>query len=222
MPQLLLILFYAGCFLLSLPLHDPQRVAAASPPISFSFDFTNKTSYNAQDLLSTTPVASFDTRFTFNITLVPRRNKGDGLAFFLVGYPSVLPLDSYGGAFGLMSGTTLQANGENRFIAVEFDTYNNTNFEPGQTMDHIGIDFNSVKHSVNTTNLPEFSLNGTMTASINFNSSTRMLVARLYFDDRPSMKPVEVSVQLPHPDTLLPPKVAVGFSAATGTGMELH
>ncbi|XP_044959736.1 L-type lectin-domain containing receptor kinase IX.1-like [Hordeum vulgare subsp. vulgare] len=266
MPQLLPILLYAGCFILSLPFHAPRRVAMASPPISFSFDFTNKTSYNSQDLLvqgdarvggsmvdltcntvdtskmlncmgrvsygrpvpfydtDTGEAASFNTHFTFKITLVPRRSKGDGMAFFLASYPppSVLPPDSYGGAFGLMPGRSWQASGENRFVAVEFDTYNNTDYEPRQTMDHIGIDLNSVKDSVNTTNLPEFSLNGTMTASINFNGSSRMLVARLYFVDRPSMKPVEVSAQLPQLDTLLTPEVTVGFSAATGAGMELH
>ncbi|KAI4969704.1 hypothetical protein ZWY2020_000618 [Hordeum vulgare] len=266
MPQLLPILLYAGCFILSLPFHAPRRVAMASPPISFSFDFTNKTSYNSQDLLvqgdarvggsmvdltcntvdtskmlncmgrvsygrpvpfydtATGEAASFNTHFTFKITLVPRRSKGDGMAFFLASYPppSVLPPDSYGGAFGLMPGRSWQASGENRFVAVEFDTYNNTDYEPRQTMDHIGIDLNSVKDSVNTTNLPEFGLNGTMTASINFNGSTRMLVARLYFVDRPSMKPVEVSAQLPQLDTLLTPEVTVGFSAATGAGMELH
>jgi hypothetical protein len=50
-----------------------------------------------------------------------------------------------------------------------------------------------------------------------------MLVARLHYDDRPSVQPVEVGAELPYPVTsLLPPEVAVGFSAATGANMELH
>uniref|UniRef100_A0A453N015 Legume lectin domain-containing protein n=1 Tax=Aegilops tauschii subsp. strangulata TaxID=200361 RepID=A0A453N015_AEGTS len=66
------------------------------------------------------------------------------------------------------------------FVAMEFDTYNNT-FDPKETLDNIGIDLSSFRHSVNTTSLPSFSLDGTMTASINFNV-TRMLVGRLHFD----------------------------------------
>jgi hypothetical protein len=49
--QLLLLLFiYAGCFLLSLPLCANRHVAAAESPISFSFDFTNSSSYDGRDL----------------------------------------------------------------------------------------------------------------------------------------------------------------------------
>ena len=89
------------------------------------------------------------------------------------------------------------------------------------SLDHIGIDVSTVKNSENTTTTA--SLGGTMTASINFDSSTRMLVATLHFDDDPTVPPVEVSARLRDPLTsLLPPEVAVGFSAATGANVELH
>jgi hypothetical protein len=112
-----------------------------------------------------------------------------------------------------MPATGLNAKGADRIVAVEFDTFRNRLFDPSPN--HIGIDINTVKASVNTTTLPNFSLNGSMTATITFNGTTRMLLASLHFDGNPSLDPVQVSTQLPDPVTdLLPSEVAVGFSAA--------
>ncbi|XP_037481830.1 L-type lectin-domain containing receptor kinase IX.2-like [Triticum dicoccoides] len=171
-------------------------------------------------------VASFQTRFTFVIMLDNNtmNYKGDGMAFFLAYYPSTMPATSGGGNLGLMSQVDGKRTtfGKDQFIAVEFDTYNNS-YDPSTTFDHIGIDINSVMDSVNTTRLPNFSLNGSMTATVTFDNTSRMLIADLRFDDNDNYRPVQVSTQLPHPvTTLLPDQVAVGFSAATGSGMELH
>uniref|UniRef100_A0A0D3FS77 non-specific serine/threonine protein kinase n=1 Tax=Oryza barthii TaxID=65489 RepID=A0A0D3FS77_9ORYZ len=240
--------------------------AADSPAVSFSFNFSNPSTYNQEADLkfegdatpprdglvnltcsmvgckgrmsyaqpvhlydnATTVVASFSTRFTFAI-IRSDRCKGDGMAFFLASYPSVLPPSSSGGSLGLIAGPAADgkttALGADRFIAVEFDTYNNS-FDPKGSNDHIGIDISSVQMSINTTLLPNFSLHGIMTADITFDNRTRMLVASLWWlDDKndPSpTKPVQVSTQLPEIQTLLPPEVAVGFSAATGSCRELH
>lgn len=168
---------------------------------------------------ATDEVASFSTQFTFKIVPpAPPRMKGDGMAFFLTGYPSVIPPDSYGGGLGLIDRTVnTTADGEQRFVAVEFDTYT---YNVSSDQNHIAIDLRTVKNSENTTGA---TLGGTMTAAISFNSSTRMLVATLHFDDDPSVQPVEVSAKLQDPVTsLLPPEVAVGFSASTGANVELH
>uniref|UniRef100_A0A0D3HAU3 Legume lectin domain-containing protein n=1 Tax=Oryza barthii TaxID=65489 RepID=A0A0D3HAU3_9ORYZ len=175
---------------------------------------------------TTGEAASFSTRFTFAIAIRsdnsnPTDTKGDGLAFFLAAYPSTIPSNSDGGNLGLLATNHSKANGTDRFIAVEFDTYNNF-WDPNKTYDHMGVDISAIE-SANTTSLPSYSLNGTMTASISFNSSTRMLLANLHFDDHPSFQPAEVSAILPDPVTLLPQEVSVGFSAATGgSGSELH
>ncbi|KAI4979036.1 hypothetical protein ZWY2020_015789 [Hordeum vulgare] len=169
-------------------------------------------------------VSSFTTRFKFAIGLnVGGSNKEGGMAFFLSSYPSRLPPSSSGGNLGLpVDDGRSQVHGTDQFIAVEFDVFSNT-WDPSGTQDHIGVDINSVRQSVNTTSLPTFSLNGSMTASITYDNSTKMLVASLQFDDRPSVGPIEVSTILPDPVTsLLPPEVAVGFSAATGTSFQLH
>lgn len=182
---------------------------------------------------TTGEVACFSTRFTFAIKPSTRNFKGDGMAFFLTGYPSSLPTTSGGGNLGLHN--TTSANGNGRFIAVEFDTYRNPaeNDDSKVVDDHIGIDINSVR-SVNATNVTYYSsngsvhdykgLNGTMTAIITFDNTTRKLVASLQLHDDPyAQSSYEVSAYLPDPVTsLLPPEVAVGFSAATGNAVEIH
>ncbi|XP_037475177.1 L-type lectin-domain containing receptor kinase IX.1-like [Triticum dicoccoides] len=171
-------------------------------------------------------VASFQARFTFVIHIDDdtKNNKGDGMTFFLASYPSTMPPNSGGGNLGMMplgKGKNPTAFGNDRFIAVEFDTYDNS-WDPNTTYDHIGIDISSIMDSVNTTILDSFSLNGTMTATVTFDNTTRMLVADLQFDDQSYNLPVRVTTQLPDPVTLLPPQVAIGFSGATGASLELH
>lgn len=173
---------------------------------------------------TTNELASFATEFTFNISLpnVKDKEKGDGMAFFLANYPSRLPENSGGYALGLMNGSFPIAYDTDRFIAIEFDTYNNPSDEYSrQKGTHIGIDISSVTYSINKTSF-NFSRNGTMKASITFHNITRMLVASLQFLDDSTSAPVQVSAKLPDPRTLLPPDMAVGFSASTGAAYELH
>ncbi|CAO2146812.1 unnamed protein product [Urochloa humidicola] len=158
-----------------------------------------------------TTMASFSTRFTFEI--VPDEPfPGDGMAFFLAGYPSTM---GAGGAnLGLYSDAT-----RTPFVAVEFDTYQN-DWDPDNK--HIGIDINFLQ-SANTTTLPSnLTLKGTMAATITFDSISGMLVASLLFHDHPSIEPVVVSYKLQDPKSLLPPNVAVGFSGSTGVDIERH
>uniref|UniRef100_A0ACD5TS09 Uncharacterized protein n=1 Tax=Avena sativa TaxID=4498 RepID=A0ACD5TS09_AVESA len=258
--RLLLFYLYATCcFLLSY--HVVEGVAAAASPFSFSFDFSNSSTYRRDDLrfegdaapstqgglvdltcnsrdkprfdckgrmsynhpvpfyhTATGEVASFSTRFNFAIGS-PGKYAGDGMAFFLSTYPSMLPVNSGGGNLGLHNGDGMSAKGTNHFVAVEFDTYKN-DFD--NSTDHIGIDVDTAWASVNTTSV-NGSINGSMTAIITFNSTTRMLVASLHFDDEPSRASYQVSTQLTNPiSDLLPSEVAVGFSAATGANVELH
>lgn len=258
------VLFSIIFFLLS-PAGSPRGVAAAdaSPPFSFSFDFTNASTYRTDDLsflndvkqrpgmvdltsclsrcrgrmsynhpvplyrnkdknTSDVEVASFSTNFTFVIKAIDGGCQGEGMTFFLASYPSVMPGNSDGGDLAIIDGDTEIALGQNRFVAVEFDTFNRSTYDPPGN--HIGIDLSSVRHSMNTTILP-FTLNGNMTANITFDGTTRMLVASLWLHDHPSANnPFQVSFQLPDPvSSVLPaPEVAVGFSASTGECKEDH
>ncbi|CAM0908382.1 unnamed protein product [Alopecurus aequalis] len=231
--------------------------SAAASPFSFSFDFSNTSTYHTNDLMfegdaamhgalvdltansssngtgvgrmsykhpvpfydnTTGQVASFTTRFSFAIRVVNNKSTSGGMAFFLSSYPSMLPLMASRGNLGLPN----LSRGVGRLIAVEFDTLNNA-WDPCDTNDHMAIDIDTARNSTNATCFRSFSLNGSMTASITFNSSTRMLVASLHFDDHPSRGSYEVSTHLTKPVTaLLSSEVAVGFSAAAGSSFDLH
>jgi hypothetical protein len=172
---------------------------------------------------NTGEVASFVTTFTFSINLFPNTTqKGDGMTFFLSGYPSTLGQGWGTSGLGLINTSSTAPAGAYRFIAIEFDTFTNGGVDPTGSSDHIGIDVNSMT-SVSATRLPSYSLNGTMTATITFDNATRILEATLQFDADRSLAPASVKAQLPDQlDVLLPPVVSVGFSAATGGYSELH
>lgn len=174
---------------------------------------------------ATGEVASFTTSFSFTINITDKNNKGDGMAFFLGHYPSVLPPNSEGGALGLCTDYCVNTSvvGEDRFVAVEFDTFNHS-WDPSLTYDHMGIDVNSIK-SVANISLPSFSLNGQMSARVDYNGSTGVMNVELRFDHSPKFgaaTPIfnmSAKVDL---RTALPEQVAIGFSAATGASIELH
>jgi hypothetical protein len=179
--------------------------------------------------IKTGEVASFSTTFTFTIKMWPSTSlKGDGMTFFLSGYPSSLPSGSYGGGLGLTnSAKTTPPAGADRYVAVEFDTWADA-WDPTESYSHIGIDLNSLT-SVSTTRLKSYDLTGTMTATITFDKDTRMLEATLTYGAGNSLgtpnSPATASVKTQLPDkldALLPPVVAVGFSATTGINSELH
>ncbi|CAL4979696.1 unnamed protein product [Urochloa decumbens] len=243
------------CFLLPLSLvaaNDRITVATVeSPNISFSFDISNSnaSSYGAGDFRiegnasahgcigrvsynhpvlfhDVTNLASFSTSFTFVIKPNGEPAPGDGIAFFLSGYPSSMPPKNVVGSLGLINAAAA-AYGSDQFVAIEFDTYKNDEWgDP--SANHIGIDINTVR-SANTTDLtnttsglPSLKVNATMTATIQFNGTTGMLVASLRFHDHPSMEPAVVTYVLQDPKSLLPREVVVGFSAGCGTCTERH
>jgi hypothetical protein len=185
-----------------------------------------RVSYNAQPMLlwdkATGEVASFTTRFSFAIGIPDINNKGKGMAFFLASYPSVLPDESYGYDIGLTNQSTdATASGDARFVAVEFDTFNDTAAvsDPDATYDHIGIDVNSLR-SVVTKSLPSFSLKGNMSALVEYDNVSSILALTLWLGDgRTENYRLSSKVDL---KSELPEQVAVGFSAGTSTSGELH
>nr|CAD1829514.1 unnamed protein product [Ananas comosus var. bracteatus] len=70
-------------------------------------------------------VASFHTSFSFVIHAKNTSNYGDGLAFFLSPFPSVVPIFGSGGSLGLFNGSTALNSSHNQIVAVEFDTFKN-------------------------------------------------------------------------------------------------
>ncbi|WVZ88319.1 hypothetical protein U9M48_034854 [Paspalum notatum var. saurae] len=168
-------------------------------------------------------LASFTTSFTFRITPDPKqRNTGDGMAFFLTPYPTAteIPPGSGGGNLGLLAGANWTGDSRFRFVAVEFDTWNN-----GPPADisgnHMGIDNNTIVSMASTdTSSPagnNLTSNLDMTATISYHNGSKLLTAELQING--SSYHVNATIDL---SSVLPEEVAVGFSAATGLSGELH
>ncbi|KAF7104461.1 hypothetical protein CFC21_105357 [Triticum aestivum] len=169
---------------------------------------------------STSEMASFTTTFAFQIT--PDKDSlpltGDGMAFFLGHFPSVIPRDSYGGSLGLLL-TNTNGTGDGRIVAVEFDTFFNTRYGDING-NHVGIDINSVNSTASTrTTRPGKNLTSlhVMEATIKYQNDSKMLALDLLIDD--VLYQLIATVDLRR---YLPEEVAVGFSAATGDIAELH
>ncbi|WVZ50403.1 hypothetical protein U9M48_001656 [Paspalum notatum var. saurae] len=189
-------------------------------------DCTGRMSYkHPVPLYDDTTMASFSTSFTFVIQQVVddqgnSTSLGAGIAFFLSDYPSSLPPDSGGDYLGLLEDNVPAASGAGQFVAVEFGTNSNSD-NVGSAYLGIGINTN---YPSNQTDFPSIqALNGTWTATVKFNNITSMLVASFHQQSLLELEPVVVSYVLPDVKKLLPPEVAVGFSAATGdTDLELN
>ncbi|XP_037439744.1 L-type lectin-domain containing receptor kinase IX.1-like [Triticum dicoccoides] len=170
---------------------------------------------------ATGETASFTTTFSFRIT--PDRdspsNAGDGMAFFLGHFPSVIPPKSEGGSLALLPGLT-NGTGDSRIVAVEFDTFLNPQ-NADMNGNHIGIDVNSVNStaSTDTTTSPGRNLTSShvMTATVKYHNGSKLLAVDLLIDD--ALYQVNATIDLRR---YLPEEVAIGFSAATGWAAELH
>ncbi|KAF7104464.1 hypothetical protein CFC21_105360 [Triticum aestivum] len=169
---------------------------------------------------ATGEMASFTTTFSFRIT--PDKDSlpltGDGMAFFLGSFPSVLPPGSAGGGLGLLP-TNTNGTGEGRIVAVEFDTFYNSQYRDING-NHVGIDINSVNSTASTSTArtgKNLTSHHVMEATVKYQNDSKMLAVDLLIDD--ALYQVSTTVDLRR---YLPEEVAVGFSAATGEVAELH
>ncbi|KAF0914160.1 hypothetical protein E2562_027580 [Oryza meyeriana var. granulata] len=165
---------------------------------------------------ATGEVASFRTTFSFQIKPVNLDFSADGMAFFLSHYSSGIPHHSSGENLGLFNGSSNKnATGTGRIVAVEFDTYRNKEWE--KDGNHVGIDVNSIVSVVSTSPDKNLTSGTTMTAEISYDNRTEMLAVTLWING--TLYHVNASVDMRRS---LPEEVAVGFSAATGSSIEVH
>ncbi|CAJ1977062.1 unnamed protein product [Sphenostylis stenocarpa] len=175
---------------------------------------------------SSTVVSTFETTFTFQISTPYTSPPGDGLAFFLAPYDTVIPPNSAGNLLGLFPNlnalrnsttskeTTIDVNAaSNNVVAVEFDTYPNDNIGDPRYK-HIGIDVNSIRSKA--TVAWDWQNGKTATAHISYNSASKRLSVTTFY---PGGKAVSLShdVELTQ---VLPQWIRVGFSASTGLEKE--
>uniref|UniRef100_A0ACD5Y2N1 Uncharacterized protein n=1 Tax=Avena sativa TaxID=4498 RepID=A0ACD5Y2N1_AVESA len=172
---------------------------------------------------TTGKVASFTTNFTFAVkSLNVTMSQGDGMAFFVGPYPPSMPTDATGGFLALINNPGIPAN--TYFpptVGVEFDTFRNVDWDPDDTVNHMGVDVNSIRSRAYAA-LPDGIFNGALSASVRYDASAAMLSATLRSDDMPELSAYTVSANVDLRAAGLPQDAAVGFSAAIGDFVEQH
>jgi tRNA A-37 threonylcarbamoyl transferase component Bud32 len=212
--------FYDGTNKISLNLESTDKNNTNS---------TGRATYNQPVQLwdeNTGEVMSFTTRFSFLIQNATPNNFGDGLAFFLSPYQSQIPPEAHGAEgkyLGLFNSTTAMNSSANQVVAVEFDTFFNSDIDPNSTNPtdcHIGIDVNMIK-SKSYQLIPNYIFVGMMmTAQIEYDGQKNLLSISLsHDDDFTTQYTLSAVVDIRN---ILPNMSTIGFSAATGRAMEQH
>ncbi|KAG4921488.1 hypothetical protein JHK84_050363 [Glycine max] len=167
----------------------------------------------------TNKLTDFTTHFSFVMKAVDPSRFGDGLAFFIAPFDSSIPNNSAGGYLGLFSNESAFNTKKNQLVAVEFDSFQNT-WDPSS--DHVGINVNSIQ-SVATVAWKSSIKNGSVAdAWIWYNSTTKSLSVFLtYAHNQTFSGNSSLSYAIDLRD-VLPEFVRIGFSAATGSWIEIH
>uniref|UniRef100_J3MM69 Protein kinase domain-containing protein n=1 Tax=Oryza brachyantha TaxID=4533 RepID=J3MM69_ORYBR len=169
---------------------------------------------------TTGQLANFTTRFTFKLYAPTNDSSyGEGLAFFLSSYPSVVPNSSIDGYLGLFNNSNDQNNPLNQIVAGEFDSHKNT-WDPDGT--HVGITIHSIVSVANVTWKSSINDGRIANAWVTYHANSKNLSVFLSYQDNPQFSgnsSLSYSVDLRE---YLTDKVAIGFSASTGKFVELH
>ena len=171
-------------------------------------------------------VASFTSNFSFIIDSQGKDRYSDGFTFFLStpNFPPPRPTD--GAGLGLVSRNQMGQPSflaANKFVAVEFDTFQNEEFDqPNLVSEHVGININNMMSQTSTPWYCTIKENRTYSASINYDSSTQNLSVTFTgfnYDNTTIQQHLSLVINL---TDHLPESVEFGFSASTGLISELH
>ncbi|KAG1327886.1 putative Anti-H(O) lectin 2 [Cocos nucifera] len=158
-------------------------------------------------------VINFTSCFSFFIYGFKKVVSADGLAFFLSSYPSEIPELSCGGTLGLFTSPDGIITYPSTVVAVEFDTFFNPQYND-ISANHIGIDVHTINSTVQLDLNTSLSRNTTFNACVDYKATTKNLSVFLTNASDPTR-----NWSLSHVVDLrkvLPAKVAIGFTAATG------
>ncbi|GFP86855.1 L-type lectin-domain containing receptor kinase ix.1 [Phtheirospermum japonicum] len=166
-------------------------------------------------------LTDFTTRFSFVIDSGGSNNYGDGLAFFLAPNGSSIQPWSYGGSLGIGNSSGTLNSSQYSFVAVEFDTYRNSLFDPVSYAPHIGINVNSMRSLNTTTWRNNITLGRLNNATISYSATSMLLRVDVtgFSGNRTWIDSISHVVDLRN---FLPEYVSFGFSAATGASFESH
>ncbi|KAL6656791.1 hypothetical protein ACP70R_004571 [Stipagrostis hirtigluma subsp. patula] len=169
---------------------------------------------------TTGQLADFTTHFTFKIVArISDGSYGEGLAFFLSPYPSVIPNNSNDGYLGLFSSHTDQRETSNQIVAVEFDSHQNS-WDPDDN--HVGINVHSIVSVTNVRWNSSIKDGRIANAWVTYQASSRNLSVFLTYKDNPQFSGNSTLFYSVDLRKYLPEKVAIGFSATTGKLVEAH
>ncbi|XP_026415520.1 L-type lectin-domain containing receptor kinase IX.1-like, partial [Papaver somniferum] len=145
---------------------------------------------------------------------------GDGMTFFLAPFGSTLPPESNGGALGLLSSKEpLVPASENQIVAVEFDTFKNS-WDPSEN--HVGINVNSIQSVANVSWNSSIKDGRRANAWVTYNSTSKNLSVFLTYAENPVFSGNSSLFHIVDLSKILPEKISVGFSASTGSWIEIH
>nr|POE95794.1 l-type lectin-domain containing receptor kinase ix.1 [Quercus suber] len=172
------------------------------------------------------PVTNVTTNFTttFEFVIRTRNNEsswdhsGGGIAFFITSEDSVdVPTGSDGSYMGLFNGTTA-GKSSSKMVAVEFDTWQDEAWGDAPSDNHVGIDVNSLVSIANSTwNLTSGDI---LVATVSYDGTSEILSVFLKYLNLPNL-PLNLTHNVKLRD-VLPEKVMMGFSAATGGGVPVQ
>ncbi|KAF8370029.1 hypothetical protein HHK36_031927 [Tetracentron sinense] len=164
-------------------------------------------------------LTDFSTHFSFIIRAVDTSMNGDGLSFFLAPFNSNIPTNSTGGFLGLFSEESAFNSTKNQIVAVEFDSYMNM-WDPSS--DHVGINVNSIVSVANVSWRSSIKNGSRANAWVSYNSTTQLLSVFLTYAENPVFSGNSSLSHVVDLRDILPEWVSVGFSAATGSWIEIH
>jgi hypothetical protein len=197
---------------------DEDAAAQSSP---------NATTGNSTARQRPVRVVSFNSTFSMNV-FYDRPRHGEGLAFLIAPSLDGPPPGSHGGFLGLTNATLEAADpARNRFVAVEFDTVNQTYDPPNGN--HVGLNLGSVVSS-KTANLADFNISSIATNEsdaanytvwVEYDGAARHVTVfmGLMGEPKPAVPVLDAPLDL---SEHVPEKSYLGFSASTGTAFELH
>ncbi|KAJ0704022.1 putative non-specific serine/threonine protein kinase [Helianthus annuus] len=166
-------------------------------------------------------LTDFTTHYSFTIDTRGRSVYGHGLTFFLAPPSFRIPPNSAGGFLGLFN-TTYTDSPRNQMIVVEFDSFSNPEWDP--PYEHVGINNNSIRSAVSTAWNASLHSGDTADAWLSYNATTQLLNLRWSYgagNDSRGNENTSLSYQVDLRE-VLPERVMVGFSAATGANVERH
>ncbi|WOG82678.1 hypothetical protein DCAR_0101844 [Daucus carota subsp. sativus] len=172
-------------------------------------------------------LTNFTTHFSFVIDSQDRTTYGDGIAFFLAPNGTKVPERAkQGGSLGLTNDDEPLNTTVNKFVAVEFDIFRNSGWDPENVSEHLGVDISSVRSEAS---VPWLNSSSSIKkgweneAWISYDSSSKNLsvVVRTSLNSTNSTRNQSLHFVVDLRE-VLPDYVSFGFSAATGQLLSIN